>query len=62
MRASFLVSSRHTGGFDLVAQLLDVLAGFVLLAQFLRDSFHLLAQVVLALRLLDGVLHLILNL
>ena len=35
---------------------------FVLLAQFLLDGLHLLAQVVLALRLLHAVLHFALNL
>ena len=40
----------------------DVALPFVLFAQFFLDGFHLLAQVVLALRLLHPVLHLALNL
>ena len=38
-------------------QLIDVALAFVLLTQFLLDGLHLLAQVVLALRLLHLVLH-----
>ena len=38
-------------------QLFGVARAFVLLAQFLLDGLHLLAQVVLALRLLYPVLH-----
>ncbi len=49
-------------GFDLLPQLLGVARGLVLLAQFLLDGLHLLAQVVLALRLLHPVLHFALDL
>ena len=52
----------HAGGFDLLAQLLDVALALVLLAQLLLDGLHLLAQVVVALRLLHLVLHLGLDL
>jgi hypothetical protein len=52
----------HAGGFDLLAQLLGLALAFVLLAQFLLDGLHLLAQVVVALRLLHLVLHLGLDL
>ena len=51
----------HAGGFDLLPQLIRVAGGLVLLAQFLLDGLHLLAQVVLALRLLNAVLHFALN-
>ena len=53
---------RHAGGFDLLAQILDVLLALVDIAEFLLDGLHLLAQVVIALRLLDLVLNLGLNL
>ena len=59
--ASFLASSRHARGFDLLAQFLDFLL-LVGLAQFLLDGLHLLAQVVLALALRDLVLDVGLNL
>jgi hypothetical protein len=50
------------GGFDLLAQLLDLALALVLLAQLLLDGLHLLAQIVVALRLLHLVLHLGLDL
>ena len=61
-RASFFTSSGMPAGFDLLPQLLGVARGFVLLAQFFLDGLHLLAQVVLALRLLHAVLHFALDL
>ena len=53
----FLDVLGHARGFDLLAQLFGVALAFVLLAQFFLDRLHLLAQVVLALRLLHPVLH-----
>ena len=44
---------RHAGGFDLVAQLGDLALLVVAVAQLLLDRLHLLAQVVLALVLLQ---------
>ena len=58
----FLHVLRHAGGFDLLAQLLDILLALVHFAEFLLDRLHLLAQVVVALRLLHLVLHLGLDL
>ncbi len=58
----FLHVVGHAGRFDLLPQLFGIARGFVLLAQFLLDGLHLLAQVVLALRLLYAVLHFALNL
>ena len=58
----FLHILRHAGGFDLLAQLLDIALALVLLAEFLLDRLHLLAQIVVALRLLHLVLHLGLDL
>ena len=52
----------HAGFFDLLAQVFDFALALVLLAQLLLDGLHLLAQVVVALRLLDLVLHLALDL
>ena len=48
--------------FDLLLQVVDVALTFVLLAEFLLDCLHLLAQIELALRLLNLVLHFGLNL
>ncbi len=58
----FLGLLGHTGGFDLFAQLFDILLALVLFAELLLDGLHLLAQIVVALRLLDLVLHFGLNL
>ena len=58
----FLHVVGHAGGFDLLPQLFGIAGGFVLLAQFFLDGLHLLAQVVLALRLLHAVLHFALDL
>ncbi len=58
----FLHVVGHARGFDLLAQLFGIARGLVLLAQFLLDGLHLLAQVVLALRLLHPVLHFALDL
>ena len=52
----------HAGGVDLLAQLLDLALALVLLAQLLLDGLELLAQIVVALRLLHLVLHLGLDL
>ena len=52
----------HAGIVDLLAQLFDLALALVLLAQFLLDGLHLLAQVVVALRLLHLVLHFVLDL
>jgi len=43
---------RHLGLFDLLLQIVDLVAFFVLAAQFLLDRLHLLVEVVLFLRLL----------
>ena len=43
---------RHLRGFDLLLQIVDLVALFVLAAQFLLDRLHLLVEVVLLLRLL----------
>ena len=58
----FLDFVGHAGFFDFLLQVFDVALAFVLLAQFLLDGLHLLAQVVLALRLLHAILHFALNL
>ena len=47
----------HAGGFDFLLEIFGVALAFVLLAQFFLDGLHLLAQVILALRLLDAVLN-----
>ena len=52
----------HARGFDLLAQVFHVALALVLLAQLLLDGLELLAQVVVALRLLHLVLHLGLDL
>ena len=53
----FLDFIRHAGVFNLLLQFFGVARAFILLAQFFLDGLHLLAQVVLALRLLHPVLH-----
>ncbi len=53
---------RHAGGLNLLPQLLGITRGLVLLTQFFLDGLHLLAEVVLALRLLYAVLHFALDL
>jgi len=58
----FLDFVGHAGVVDLLFQIIDVARTLVLLTQFLLDGLHLLAQVILALRLLDAVLHFALNL
>ena len=58
----FLHVIRHACAFDLLLQFFGIARAFILLAQFLLDGLHLLAQVVLALRLLYAVLHFGLNL
>ena len=58
----FLHFVGHAGVFDLLFQIFDVALAFVLLAEFLLDGLHLLAQVVLALRLLHAILHFALDL
>ena len=60
--ASFLTSSGMPGGFDLLAELVDLLGLVVALAELLLDRLHLLAQEVLALVLADLRLHLRLDL
>ena len=62
LESLFLDVFGHAGGFDLLAQLLDLALAFVLLAQLLLDGLELFAQVVVALRLLHLVLHLGLDL
>ena len=62
LQGLFLHVVGHARRFNLLPQLLGVARGFVLLAQFLLDGLHLLAQVVLALRLLHAVLHFALDL
>jgi hypothetical protein len=61
-KASFFTSSGMPALLNLLPQLLGVARGLVLLTQFLLDGLHLLAQVVLALRLLHAVLHFALDL
>jgi hypothetical protein len=46
----------HAGGFDFLLEFFGVAGAFILLAQFFLDRLHLLAQVVLALRLLHAIL------
>ena len=58
----FLHVLGHAGGFDLLAQIVDLALAFVLLAQLLLNGLHLLAQIVVALRLLHLVLHFALDL
>ncbi len=58
----FLHVLGHAGVVDLLAQLFDFALAFVLLAQFLLDGLHLLAQIVVALRLLHLVLDFVLDL
>jgi hypothetical protein len=53
----FLGLLRHACGFDLLAQFFNVLLALVDLAEFLLDGLQLLAQVVVALRLLHLVLY-----
>ena len=53
---------RHAGGFDLLAELVELLGLLVSLAQLLLDRLHLLAKEVLALVLPDLGLHLGLDL
>ena len=53
----FLDFIGHAGVVDLLLEVFGVARAFILLAQFFLDGFHLLAQVVLALRLLHPVLH-----
>ena len=60
--ASFFTSSGMPGFFDLLAQVFDFALALVLLAQLLLDGLHLLAQIVVALRLLHLVLHFALDL
>ena len=52
----------HARRFNLLFQVFGFASPFVLLAQFFLDGLHLLAQVVLALRLLHAILHFRLNL
>ncbi len=53
---------RHSRRIDLLAQFVGLALALVLLAQFLLDGLQLLAQIVVALRLLHLVLHLGLDL
>ena len=52
----FLHFFRHSRAFNLLPQVFNILLAFVGFAQLFLDGFHLLAQVVLALRLLHAVL------
>ena len=52
----------HAGVVDLLLQVFYIALAFILLAQFLLDRLHLLAQVILALGLLHAVLHFALDL
>ena len=58
----FLHVIRHAGVFNLLAQLFRIASPFILLTQFFLDGLHLLTQVVLALGLLNAILHLRLDL
>src|ERR1700674_3990069 len=53
----FLHFIGHARGFDFLFWFFGVTLAFVLLAQFFLDRLHLLAQVILALRLLHTILH-----
>ena len=55
--ASFFTSSGMPAASIFCAQFFGVARAFVLLTQFFLDGLHLLAQVVLALGLLDAILH-----
>jgi len=57
LESFFLYLLRHPCSFNFLPQFFDIALGFILLTQLFLDRLHLLAQVVLALRLL----HLILN-
>ena len=52
----------HAGGLDLGLEVGDVLLGVVEVAEFLLNRLQLLAQIVVALRLLHGILDLVLDL
>ncbi len=58
----FLRFFRHTGLFDLLAVFLDLTPSLVAFAQLIANGFHLLSQIVLALRLLNLFLGLLLDL
>jgi hypothetical protein len=62
LKRFFLHFLGHSGFVDFLLQILNVALAFVLLAQFLLNGFHLFAQVILALGLLNPVLHFTLNL
>ena len=62
LESFFLHLLGHAGFVDLLAQFLDLALALVLLAKLLLDGLHLLAQVVVALRLLHLVLDLVLDL
>ena len=47
----------HSGVFNLFLQIGDVFLGIVLVAELLLDRLHLLAKIIVALRLLHGILH-----
>ena len=58
----FLYVVGHARVFDFFLQVFHIALAFVLFAQFFLDRLHLLAQVILALRLLHAILHFALNL
>src|SRR5579862_6351195 len=62
LQSFFFDVVRHACLLDFLAQLFGVARGFILLAQLFLDGLHLLAQVILALRLLYAVLHFALDL
>ncbi len=61
LRASFFTSSGMPASSILLAQLFDLALALVLLAELLLDGLHLLAKVVIALRLLNLVLDFVLD-
>src|SRR5438445_199983 len=58
----FLHIIRHACRFNFLPKFFGIALAFILLAEFLLDRLHLLAQVVFTLALLDAVLHLGLDL
>ena len=57
LQSFFLDLVGHSGLFDFLAEFLGVASALILFTQFFLNGLHLLAKVVLALRLLNSVLH-----
>ena len=58
----FLHFVGHAGFVDFLFQVIDVARALILLTKFFLNRLHLLAQVILALRLLHAILHFTLDL